>query len=69
MSRNPRHVSSPQWIWYISRNARFTVGRKRTNPETLTRKFLQLLKQRSKKYEEGEKKKKDKNEDEGMNAR
>ena len=67
MSRISRHVSSPQWIWYISRNARFTVGRKRTNPETL--KFLKLLKQRSKKYEEGEKKKKDKNEDEGMNAR
>ena len=48
MSRIPRHVSSPQWIWYISRNARFTVGGKRTNPETLTRKFFQLLKQRSK---------------------
>ena len=49
MSRIQRHVSSPQWNWYISRNARFTVGRKQTNLETLTRKFLQLLKQRSKK--------------------
>ena len=49
MSRIPKQVSSPQWIWYISRTPWTQRHRQQTNPETLTRTFLQLLKQRSKK--------------------
>ena len=55
MSRIPRHVSSRVYVSHSETCKQpsvdlvhISVGGKRTKPETLTRKFFQLLKQRSK---------------------